>query len=225
MIQDSILIGLLDDHTIFRKAMANYLNTQNNIEVAEQASSPEEFLNKTKSKHVDILVTDLYMPGVSGADVVKMISQQEYKPRILFLSMCTDPKIISALLDEGIYGFISKGDEPEELIKAINSAYNNRIYRNNHFTEALYWNNEKNKLSGPVQSRVELDEREKQIIQLLWQEKSNKEIAEEIFLSTRSVEKIRQNLKTKLGVKSTVGVFKYAIRQGFIALPESSLNA
>ncbi|MET0394827.1 MAG: LuxR C-terminal-related transcriptional regulator, partial [Chitinophagaceae bacterium] len=88
------------------------------------------------------------------------------------------------------------------------------IFRNHLFTEALYWNTEQNRVDPAA--KIELDEREKQIIRLLWQEKTNKEIAEEIFLSIRSIEKIRQNLKARLSVRSTVGIFKYAIRTGII---------
>jgi DNA-binding NarL/FixJ family response regulator len=114
-------------------------------------------------------------------------------------------------MDLGVYGYFSKADEPEELIHAIVTLSEQRIYRNKMFTEVMYWSKQNDiKMNIPAAQTL-LSEREKQILKLLWDEKSNKEIADHLFLSVRSVEKIRQDLKEKLGVKTTVGLLKYAM--------------
>jgi DNA-binding NarL/FixJ family response regulator len=93
-----------------------------------------------------------------------------------------------------------------------------RIYRNKLFTEALYWNKQHNLQTNVNSANVVITEREKKVLQLIWEEKSNKEIASDLFLGVRSIEKIRQDLKIKLGVGSTLGMVKYAIDKGIIAL-------
>jgi DNA-binding NarL/FixJ family response regulator len=159
---------------------------------------------------------DVFMPKLNGHEAVKMIKDQYPDIRILILSMCMDMDLLSDLLDAGVYGILSKSDEPEDLVQAIVSLSDRKIYRSKLFTEVMYWNKQQtNKQKADIQD-VSLSKREKQIIQMLWEEKSNKEIANYMFLSTRSVEKIRQNLKEKLGVKSTVGLLKYAINKRII---------
>jgi len=139
--------------------------------------------------------------------------------------MCTDVSLLNDLLDAGVYGILSKTDEPEELIRAILSVSEGKIYRNKLFTEVLYWNKQIDikKYNGNG-SDVMLNEREKKVLQLLWDEKNNKEIAEHLFLGVRSVEKIRQDLKEKLNIKSTVGLLKYAINKKIIKINAQSYS-
>lgn len=132
--------------------------------------------------------------------------------------MCTDSDLISDLLDMGIHGYISKSDEPEELLQAIRAAAENRIYRNRLFTEALYRHKQNTFRAYSDGNTVLLNDREKKILQLLWEEKSNKEIADALYLGVRSVEKIRQDMKEKVGAKSTVGLLKYAIAKRIIGV-------
>jgi len=128
------------------------------------------------------------------------------------------------LLDSGIHGYISKSEEPEELLQAIHAVADNRIYQNRIFTEALYRSKQNNISTFTDASSGHLNEREKKILELIWEEKSNKEIADELFLGIRSVEKIRQDMKEKIGVKSTVGLLKYAIRKRIIAVNPRNSN-
>jgi DNA-binding NarL/FixJ family response regulator len=136
--------------------------------------------------------------------------------KILVLSISTDMNLISEMLDAGINGYISKADEPKELLQAIRAISEDRLYHSRLFTEALYWNKLNSVRSYRDESLIGFSEREKKILQLLWEEKSNKEIANELFLGVRSIEKIRQDMKEKVGVKSTIGLLKYAISKRLI---------
>ncbi|HWV68012.1 response regulator transcription factor, partial [Chitinophaga sp.] len=136
--------------------------------------------------------------------------------KILILSMCTDVEIISDLLNLGIYGYVSKTDSPEELQKAVVSVCTGKIYRNRFFTELLYWGVQKNVAQLAYDKSMKLTDREVKILQLLWNEKSNREIADLVHLSIRSVEKIRQIIKDKIGAKSTVGLLRYAVENNII---------
>ena len=213
-----IKIALADEHTLFRKLLKNYLSEQENINVIIQAADVFDLLDKLKDFSVDILLLDIFMTKWNVSDALKVIRNQYPEIKVLILSTCTDLEIINDLLDAGIYGYISKEDEPEELLRAITMVASNRIYRNGLFTEALYWNKQNNIVIGRHEPVVVLNEREKKILQLLWEEKSNKEIANQLFLSIRSIEKIRQDMKEKLGVGSTVGLLKYGIARKVIEM-------
>ncbi len=217
MFPNSIRLGLVDDHILFRKTLVHYLSLQKNIDIIFEASDVFDLNNKMEKMPVDILLVDIFLPKVNGSDALTMIRKSYPHTKIIILSMCTDVRLVNDLLEIGIHGYISKGEEPEELLKAIKAASENRIYRNMLFTEALYWNTQNNIRSNSKEAKVNFDEREKTIIQLLWEEKNNKEIADQLFLSVRSIEKIRQDIKEKLGVKTTIGLLKYALSKKIIA--------
>jgi len=216
MLRDVIKLCMVDDHILFRKTLVNFLSQQKAIEIVFQASDAFDLFNKLKRQSVDILLMDIYMPQINGTEAITIIRNEYPDIKIIMLSMCTDIPVISYLLDVGIHGYISKADEPEELLKAIVSASENRIYRNKLFTDALYWGSQNNIHTHSRERKVTFDDREKMIIQLLWEEKNNREIAEQLFLSVRSIEKIRQDIKEKLGVKTTVGLLKYALDKKII---------
>jgi len=211
-----IQIALVDDHTLFRKTLTHFLSEQNNIRVAIQAADIPDLLSKLGHTRVDILLMDIFMPKIGGNEALKLIRQEFPALKIVILSMSTDISLICDLLDTGIHGFISKTDDPEHLLHAIVSVSDGRIYRNKLLTEALYWTRQSSIKSHMAGNIPFLNEREKRIVQLIWEEKSNKEIADELFLGIRSVEKIRQDMKEKTGARSTVGLLKYAIGKQII---------
>jgi len=222
MLLRPINLAIVDDHSLFRKTLKIFLSEQKNIHVAVQAADIFDLLNKLKSSSIDVLLMDVFLPELNGNDALKIIRSEYPDIKILMLSMSTDMDLISDLLDAGIHGYISKAEEPEELLQAIYVVADNRIYRNRLFTEALYWNKQNNIKSFADDTPASLNEREKKMLQLIWEEKSNKEIADELFLGVRSVEKIRQDMKEKIGAKSTVGLLKYAISKRIIGVNSRS---
>jgi DNA-binding NarL/FixJ family response regulator len=218
MLSKLINLAIVDDHTLFRKTLKNFISEHKNANVVIQSPNIPDLLQKLKEYHVNILLMDLYLPGISGFDAIKIIKREYPDIKILAITMCTDLSLLSDLVDAGIYGIISKADEPEEVMRAIVCVAEQRIYRSKLLTEIMYWDKEYHAKKHIGKSHVQLSEREREMLQLLWEEKSNKEIANYLFLSVRSVEKIRQEMKEKLGVKSTVGLFKYAINEKIIKI-------
>jgi DNA-binding NarL/FixJ family response regulator len=211
-----IRLAVVDDHILFRKTLVSYLSEQTNVEVFIQASDLTEILSKLRHSPIDLLIMDVFMPHLNGVDGVKIIRREYPEMKILVLSMSGDMNIISDMLESGIHGYLSKSDEPDNLVEAITAASQGRIYRNRLFTEALYWNKQNHMVSDEKDPYPAINDREKKILQLIWEEKSNKEIADQLFLGVRSVEKLRQDLKEKIGVKSTVGLLKYALNKSII---------
>jgi DNA-binding NarL/FixJ family response regulator len=212
----SIRLGIVDPHALLRKILRNYLSEQQNIQIPIQVSDMLELFQNLKADKIDILLMDMIQPELNAFEAIKLLRNEYPDIRILVLSMNMDMNLISDLLDAGIHGYVSKSDEPDELLHAIHTIAENRIYRNRIYTEALYWNRQNAIRDSDDKFSMPLSEREKRILQMIWNEKSNKEIAKELFLGVRSVEKIRQDLKDKLGVKSTVGMLKYAITKKII---------
>ena len=218
MLSKPIRLAILDSHVLFRKTLRNFLLEQKNVDFVIQASRMAELLDKLSLSTVDILIMDSMVEDMNCIDAVKTVRTEYPFIHILILTMSTEMDLISDLMDSGIHGYISKSEEPEDLLQAIQSVSENRIYRNRLFTEALYWNRQNSNDIRHYRDGllVTLNEREKRIVSLIWEEKSNKEIAEELFLGVRSIEKIRQDLKEKIAVKSTIGLIKYAIDQRII---------
>ncbi|AEV98662.1 DNA-binding response regulator [Niastella koreensis] len=216
MLSKLINIAIVDTHTLFRKTLKNYISDQRNMNVVIQSPNISDLLSKLKDFEVHILLMEVYVPEQNGVDAVKNIKSKYPDIKILALSTCTEMNSLNELLDAGVYGIISKTDEPDELIRAIEAISEKGIYRSALFTEIMYWNKQHNLMSNKETTTVSLNKRESEMLQLLWEEKSNKEIAGYLYLSVRSVEKIRQDLKEKLGVKSTIGLIKYGINKKII---------
>jgi DNA-binding NarL/FixJ family response regulator len=210
-----INLALVYEHAIFRKVLREYFSSVN-IKMAIQTANVSELFDGLKGTSVDIVLLDTFVIQLNGKEIIRAIKDSYPDMKILVLSLGNDMQTIVELLDCGIHGCISKDDEPEDLVKAILSVASNKIYRNKLFTEALYYNKESilNSVIGDTNNL--LDNRDKQVLQFLWDEKSNREIAEILFLSVRSIEKIRQDMKEKLRVKSTIGLLKYAIDKRII---------
>lgn len=213
-------IAIADDHTLFRKALKGFLAQRNHLQVSVEVSTAIELLEQLKNKPVDILITDISMPELSGFEAVKIIKSVYPRIKVIVLSMHNDLEMVNDLIDIGIHAYISKADEPEHLLQALNAVIENRVYKNKIFTDALYWHRQFGEKVS--KTNIPLEEREKKILQLLWEEKSNKEIADEVFLGVRSIEKIRQAMKEKLGVKSTIGLLKYGLNKKIIGIDKAA---
>ena len=222
MVINPIKLAIADDHSLVRKSIKNYLSQQTNLHVVFQASDTVELLYQLADSKIDVLIAELFMPE-SILDVLRKIRQLYPEIKILVTTMSTDLDLVGEIMDIGVHGCLSKSDDPEQLVTAIVAASNNQIYRNRLYTEALYWNKQQ-KVGKELKERVLLSEREKKILELLWEEKSDKEIANEICLSVKSIEKIKHDMKEKLGVKSTIGLLKHAAEKRIITIYPYSIG-
>jgi DNA-binding NarL/FixJ family response regulator len=218
MLVKTVQVAIVNEQSLFRKTLNAYLSIQENISVAFDATNILEMKVKMRNKQVDVLLLDPFLSETNMNQVVMALRTEYLSLKILMVSMHMNVDQVIHLLDSGIHGYISETDDPEDLLLAIRAVAENRVYRNHLFTEALYFSRQERVNSSYHEPNASLSEREKKILQLIWAEKSNKEIADELFLGVRSIEKIRQDLKEKLGVKSTVGLLKYAISKDIIMM-------
>lgn len=216
----SVNLAVIDKQTLFGEMLAIYLQDHNHIKTIIHAPDVHILLDRLKGSPLDILIMDLFTQTLKSEEIVKIVRKEFPDAKLLVLSMCADLYFISELLDLGIHGYVLKTAEPEELFQAIIAASTGRIYRNKIFTEALYFNKQDNIAKDQAAIAESLSDREKKILQLIWEEQSNKDIADQLFLGSRSVEKIRQRMKEKLGVRSTVGLLKYGLKEKIIDINE-----
>jgi DNA-binding NarL/FixJ family response regulator len=216
MLLSPVKLAIVDEPFIFRRILTTFLSEHANVNILVHASSVQELFDKLEGRVVDIVILDVTLPGINGDNAVISVKEKAPSTKVLALSTITDMELINEMLDAGIHGYISKSDEPEELIQAIRAIAENRIYRNRILTEAFYWNKQNNVSVTGSRKQPVLTDREKRILQLLWEEKSNKEIADQLYLGVRTVERLRQELKDKIGVKSTIGMIKFAVNNKII---------
>jgi DNA-binding NarL/FixJ family response regulator len=209
---------IIDDHDLFRSCLRDALSRQEGINVVAAEVYTPAIFDKLKPTRIDIILLDIFMPDLSGLELIQLFKKEYPEVKVIIVSMCIDPQVICKVVDYGVNAFVSKGDDFDSLVRAIFSVNENKIFKNKIFTDALYWNALKVYREQPDTHKVEFSEREKKMLRLLWEERSNKEIASELFLGIRSIEKMRQDMKEKVGVKTTIGLIKYALHHRIIGV-------
>lgn len=197
-------ILLVDDHTMLLEGINHLLEGQAGINVVAKASGVKHAIELLKSAEVDLIVTDLHMPGMDGVALFNHVKENYPFIKTIVLSMDDEVQIVKELLRSGVHGYVLKKDTHSELLKAIEEVRNGRVYVssevNKVLLDGLQHDNEK-----PL-----LTTRELEIVRLIAKEYSNKQIAGALFISERTVETHRKNILRKTRVGSIVGLIKYA---------------
>lgn len=217
--QNDIRILIADDHEIFRDGFKLMLSKRNEIKLLGEAENGRELVNLVKENKPDVVITDIKMPLLDGIEASRQISSQFPDIGIIGLSMFDEDDLIVDMLEAGAKGFLLKNAGKDQIVEAIHTVYEGNPY---------YCKSTSNKLTRMIaqsrfnpyirKTKVEFSEREREIIQMIVQEMTNKEIAERLFLSVRTVEGYRLTVMEKMEVKNTVGIVIYAIKQGLVKL-------
>lgn len=210
-------VYIADDHTLFRKAMVNLMKTFERIDLVKDAENGKELLALIKTDMPDVVIVDLQMPVMDGAEAAEAIAAKYPAVKIIILTMHDSEKFILHMMETGVHAFLLKNTEPEELEKAIYSVIEKDFYHND-LVAAVLRKNVREKKSGqkPVFRQNELTEREKEILTLTCQELTVKEIGRKLSLSENTVRNHKVNIMEKVGVNNTVGLVKYAYETGII---------
>lgn len=211
---NTIKIALVDDHQIVLDGLSALLKDVDNIQIVfttTQPNSIETFLNNRK---VDILITDIMMPDMSGIELARKIKKDFPEIKIMALSMNCDWQTVNELINKvEIAGYALKNIDKEELINAIvKIASENGFYFSNEVLDEL----DKLKHIKTQNANTQLTQREIEIIRLIEKEMGNKQIAAELFISERTVETHRKNIFRKTKTNSILGIVKYAYEQRLI---------
>ncbi len=203
-------ILIADDHPIVRDGFKLLIEMQDEIsaEVVECLNG-KEVLDTIRENKIDLILLDISMPIVSGLEVLKILrTELNFEAPILILSSLNNKKIILEANELGANGYILKNATADELMFAISKALNHQKYFSQEIAEILLANPNE---SAQIKS---LTPREKEILILICNEKTNQQIADELYISIRTVEGHRERLLKKISVISTVGLVKFAVKNG-----------
>ncbi|MBI3133489.1 MAG: response regulator transcription factor [Bacteroidetes bacterium] len=215
-----IKIAVAEDQVMFRSGLVSMLNDLPNVQVFIEVGTGNELLAKMRTIPVDVIFLDYRMPDLNGVETAKIIRTQYPEVRMLMLSMYDDPEFIISALENGVCGYLTKDDEPEEISLAIVSVLNTGYYLNDRTSKILIGNlvNEgKVNPSFPEASpEVKFTEIEISVMTLIAQELSNKEIASKLSKAERTIEGYRTDIMEKTGARNSVGIVMYGIKKGII---------
>lgn len=212
-----IKIIISDDHQLFRDGIANLLSSSPQIEIVAQAENGSEVIEKAMQLKPDIVIMDLSLPNINGVDATRILNKELPKTKVLVLTMHAEKNYIKEALEAGAYGYLFKDCSYDQLIEAINTVYRGKKYLSNKITEILiqdYLNKDEDlSVKGQV-----LTERESEILKLLAEGKTTREISNLLFVSVKTVGTHKQHILEKLNLKSNSDLIRYAIKKGIIGL-------
>lgn len=205
-----IKILLVDDHSIVIDGLRSLLSKLKDAEVVDTASSATEGLSKLKQTQADLVITDINMPGIDGLEFIKIIRSNFPPTKIIVLSLHDEPHYIRNVMKQRVQGYILKNDTSAELLIAVERILDGNVYLSSRINQIMM-----EQLDEAPAEKL-LTEREIQIIRLIAQEKSNREIAEELFISERTIETHRKNIFRKTDSKNIVGLIKFAFQNNLL---------
>jgi DNA-binding NarL/FixJ family response regulator len=212
-----IKVGLIDNHKLFRQALSNYLANREDsfkIKVDFQTSIGIEAFQNISKIEVDIIIIH-FVTEIDQFHLIKEIKNKEPTQRVLVLSPFTDLSIICQLIECGIDAYLLNSDDIDLIPRAIISLHRNLMFESKIMTEALYYSRHKihNK---SIYQKERFNEREIQILSLLWEGNSIKEISNKLHLGIRSVEKYIYDMKVKVKASSQIGLLRFCLQNKII---------
>ncbi len=214
---NQIKVAIADDHKIFRKGVILSMRPYVNIKFVGEADNGEELINKIPEMQPDIVLCDLKMPVKDGIDTTKHITKQFPHIRVIILTMYEDDRFVGHLMDCGAAGYLLKSTDPSEIKKAIMDVMRTGFYLNPFVNKVLIKKNySKQKFNPSLNSEVVLSAREKEVLTLVCLEFTAQEISAKMEISPRTVEAIKDRLMERFGVKNSVGLVFYAMKNQLI---------
>ncbi len=214
-----IRILLVDDHPVVRKGIRSCLASADNIEVVDEATDGRDALAKVKELMPDVLLMDIDMPQMSGLDATKVVTRDFPQVKVLILSVHTNKQYVLQIIQSGAAGYVLKDAPPADLIRAIESVSGgqaffspdiSQIVLNQYLTEA----GEGDDATGSKR----LTAREREVLVMIAEGQSNKEMASKLGVGVRTVETHRERVMDKLNIHTVAGLTKYAIANGIVKL-------
>src|SRR3954464_85220 len=211
-----IMRALADDHALFRTGVKTPRSARKDIQMVAEAENGMQLLNLLKHIQPDVVLLDIQMPIMDGLTTLPEVKRLYPNIRVIMLSMHNDHSMISKLMEIGANSYLTKNSDSETIYQAIRTCYEQEFFFNELTNKALLTGlrTKRTDIAGPQD--VNLSEKEIRVLKLMCEEKTTKEIADIVEISPRTVEAIRDKLKTKTGAKSMAGLVMYAVKNGII---------
>ncbi|MCB0628318.1 MAG: response regulator transcription factor [Lewinella sp.] len=217
----TIKLAIADDQILFLKGLRLLIRSFENVELIIEASNGKELIEAIALNQPDVILMDLRMPVMDGLEATEKIRELYPDIRIILLTMYDEERLINHMMKVGANGYLLKNEEPEVLKTAIQTVYEKEFYFNEYVSKALLKGiQKKHQPVRPwkIQDNLQLTQREMEVLNLICREFTSGEIAEQLFISIRTVENHRNSLLSKTGVRNTAGLIIYAIRNKLVEL-------
>ena len=219
MASTQIKIAIADDHKIFRDGIKMALSDKENLKILWEAEDGKDMMHKIGIKMPDVLLMDIRMPEIDGINAIQILRKEYETVKIIVLTMYDDHQMITKMMEMGANAYLTKTTDPEEIYEAILTCMNEDYYFNDLVNAAVMGKLMQKKSVRQIYGDslpVTFSEKEIKILQLLSEDKTTEEISKVIFLSPRTIETIRQNMKSKVNAKTIGGLIMYAMRNKLI---------
>lgn len=214
ILKNEIKIILIDDHKLLRDGLKNIIEQKSNMLVIGEASDGREAIKLASKLTPDVIVMDVAMPGLNGIEATKQIHKNHPDIKIIGLSMHSGKQFIQGMFKAGAFGYLLKDGDSDELITAISTVIKNKKYLSKDINQQfLTLLNNGKAIEKPI-----LSSREKEVLQLIAEGKSSKEIGEILYLSSKTIDVHRNNIMKKIELYTIPELTKYAIQKGLTTL-------
>lgn len=217
-----INVIIADDHVLYRAGVRTALSPKKDIKIVGEADNGSHLLDLLKNIQPDVILLDIQMPVMDGIATLAEVKKLWPEIKIIMLTMMDDHSMITKLMELGANSYLTKNSDSEIIYEAIKTCYEQEFYFNTLTNKALLTNLRQKHQALPQKltgDDAKLSDKEITVLKLMCEEKSTREIAEVVELSPRTVEAIRDKLKTKTGAKSTAGLIMYAVTHKLLDTP------
>lgn len=213
----SIRILLADDHEIVRDGLRGMLERRRDMSIVGEAGDGRSAVDQARELKPDVVVMDVAMPKLNGVDATIELLRWRPETKIIGLSMHPSRRVVTQMLQAGAKGYVVKTCSSDELVQAIRSVVEGKTYLSPEIAGGLV-EDYVERLSGGASETPVLSDRERQVLQLVAEGKTTKEIAADLHLSVKTVETHRHSIMEKVGIHSIAELTKYAVREGLTPL-------
>ncbi len=215
---NKITVLLVDDHLLMRQGVRALLEAEGDIIIIAEAETGRQAVEMTQKFHPEVVVMDISMPHLNGLEATRQITRKSPLTKVIILSASDDDEYVQHLTEAGAVGYVVKHSGGAELSKAIREARKGNAYFSPSITKRLLDYYRRSHVKGRPQEKRELSltSRESEVVQLVAEGWGNKQIAAELTLSIKTVEKYRQQVMDKLNIHETAGLTRYAIAKGLV---------
>lgn len=211
-----IRILLVDDHKIFTEGVTSLMLQEHDFEVVGECQNATQVKETLRSKKVDVVLLDINLGKDSGLDLCKHISENFPLVKILAMSMYNDESFITKMMKNGALGYILKNTGAEELLKAIRTVNSGKNYQSAEVMDIIMKGMTRQKHQEKNLYQIRFTRREKEVLELIALGKTTREMAQDLFISEKTVETHRSNLLSKFEVKNVVSLLKMAMEYGYV---------
>ncbi len=216
-----IRILIVDDHAVVRAGIRLLLDSQGDMEVVGEAQNGREALVQAKKLKPDVALMDISMPDMEGVEATQLIKEACPQVLILALTMHEEAAYFFRMLKAGASGYVVKGANPDELLRAIRAVFRDKAYLFPSLARTLLDDYlERLEMGAEKDSYAKLTVREREVLKLIGEGYTSREIAEMLFISINTVERHRTNLMDKLGMHNKSQLIRFAIRKGLVKLED-----